>query len=152
MVGFPFGNFRIKACIQLPKLIAVYHVLHRLSVPRHPPYALKRLIYAQKIIFLSKLNLKIFIYSNILDCSSIRTIGYRYCLIVPTVETIKIDIHYLQFKNLKVSMVEDSGIEPLTSECKSGALPAELIPREKWWAEDDSNVRPHPYQGCALTT
>jgi hypothetical protein len=24
--------------------------------------------------------------------------------------------------------------------------------RDKWWAWDDSNVRPHPYQGCALTT
>ena len=24
-----------------PKLIAAYHVLHRLSEPRHPPYALK---------------------------------------------------------------------------------------------------------------
>jgi hypothetical protein len=23
---------------------------------------------------------------------------------------------------------------------------------QKWWAWDDSNVRPHPYQGCALTT
>jgi hypothetical protein len=27
------------------------------------------------------------------------------------------------------------------------------IKREgEWWAWDDSNVRPHPYQGCALTT
>ena len=26
-----------------PKLIAVYHVLHRLSLPRHPPYALSSL-------------------------------------------------------------------------------------------------------------
>jgi len=42
-----------------------------------------------------------FIYSNILDCSSIRTIGYRYCLIVLTVWTIKIDIHYLQFEKTK---------------------------------------------------
>ena len=25
-------------------------------------------------------------------------------------------------------------------------------PNETWWAWDDSNVRPHPYQGCALTT
>ena len=24
--------------------------------------------------------------------------------------------------------------------------------RLSWWAWDDSNVRPHPYQGCALTT
>ena len=23
---------------------------------------------------------------------------------------------------------------------------------QTWWAWDDSNVRPHPYQGCALTT
>ena len=39
-------------------------------------------------------------------------------------------------------------------DCKSGALPAELIPRISlcWWAEEDSNFRPHPYQGCALTT
>jgi hypothetical protein len=48
--------------------------------------------------------------------------------------------------------------------CKAGALPTELWPqparrrrkqnrrRKNWWAWDDSNVRPHPYQGCALTT
>ena len=24
--------------------------------------------------------------------------------------------------------------------------------RENWWAWDDSNVRPHAYQACALTT
>ena len=47
--------------------------------------------------------------------------------------------------------------------CKAGALPAELWPQPwnrwrrarhggpEWWAWDDSNVRPHPYQGCALT-
>src|ERR1700741_309009 len=28
-----------------PKLIAAYHVLHRLSMPRHPPYALIRFKY-----------------------------------------------------------------------------------------------------------
>jgi hypothetical protein len=61
--------------------------------------------------------------------------------------------------------------------CKAGALPTELWPLEKanvrrtngryptrrqrrplkarphkWWAWIDSNDRPHPYQGCALTT
>ena len=42
--------------------------------------------------------------------------------------------------------------------CKAGALPTELWPqisedlKDIWWAWDDSNVRPHPYQGCALTT
>jgi hypothetical protein len=57
--------------------------------------------------------------------------------------------------------------------CKAGALPTELWPLEwacifrakarrtdrtrptgtkGWWAWIDSNDRPHPYQGCALTT
>src|SRR5437588_1541467 len=40
----PFGNPGITACLQLPRLIAAYHVLRRLPVPRHPPCALTRLI------------------------------------------------------------------------------------------------------------
>ena len=32
------------------------------------------------------------------------------------------------------------------------AGPIRDSPVPKWWAWDDSNVRPHPYQGCALTT
>ena len=36
----PFGNPRINGCIAYPWLIADYYVLHRLLVPRHPPYAL----------------------------------------------------------------------------------------------------------------
>ena len=24
--------------------------------------------------------------------------------------------------------------------------------RDSWWVWEDSNHRPHPYQGCALTT
>ena len=56
-----------------------------------------------------------FIYSNIHDCSSIRTIGYRYCLIVLTVEQSKLIFIIYNLKKLKVLLVEDSGIEPLTS-------------------------------------
>ena len=36
----PFGNLRISARCSSPKLIAAYHVLHRLQIPRHPPCAL----------------------------------------------------------------------------------------------------------------
>ena len=43
--GFPIRNPRIKGCSQLPaRLFAACYVLHRLSVPRHPPNALQRLI------------------------------------------------------------------------------------------------------------
>jgi hypothetical protein len=30
--------------------------------------------------------------------------------------------------------------------------PGQVLPRKNWWAWDDSNVRPHAYQACALTT
>lgn len=40
----PFGNPRIKACLSFTGLIAICYALHRLSMPRHPPYALSSLI------------------------------------------------------------------------------------------------------------
>ena len=73
-------------------------------MPRHPPYALKRLNYAQK-----KISVQI---KFLLECSSIRTF-----MIVLLFEQSDIDIDkYLQCKKAKsVFVVEDSGIEPLTS-------------------------------------
>jgi hypothetical protein len=54
-----------------PKLIAVYHVLHRLSLPRHPPYALSSLtiknrnqIYQLHTIFNKNAALMRFYYLN----------------------------------------------------------------------------------------
>ena len=42
--GFPHSEiFGSKLVRNSPKLIAAYHVLHRLSAPRHPPNALKAL-------------------------------------------------------------------------------------------------------------
>ena len=42
--GFSHSEiFGSELIISLPKLIADYHVLHRLLLPRHPPYALNNL-------------------------------------------------------------------------------------------------------------
>ena len=74
-------------------------------MPRHPPYALKRLNYAQK-----KISVQI---KFLLECSSIRTF-----MIVHLFEQSDIDIDKIIYdlKKLKVYIVvEDSGIEPLTS-------------------------------------
>src|SRR3546814_6695857 len=46
--GFPHSDiFGSKSARDSPKLFAACHVLHRLSVPRHPPDALRRLISAK---------------------------------------------------------------------------------------------------------
>ena len=47
--------------------------------------------------------------------------------------------------------MEDSGIEPLTSWMQIRRSPSWANPPVFWWAEKDSNYRPHTYQGCALT-
>ena len=42
--GFPHSDIPGSKCIcHFPRLIAAYHVLHRLLVPRHPPCALSNL-------------------------------------------------------------------------------------------------------------
>ena len=45
LLGSPILKSRVKLIDSKPELIAVYHVLHRLFVPRHPPDALTRLNY-----------------------------------------------------------------------------------------------------------
>ena len=69
--GLPHSEIRGSKVIHTsPRLIAVYHVLHRLLVPRHPPDALLRLI---KSLNTSKDNT-----SDILNSQS-QYISYIYC-------------------------------------------------------------------------
>jgi hypothetical protein len=44
-IGFPHSDISGYKCVfdNSPKLFAAYHVLHRLLLPRHPPYALNYL-------------------------------------------------------------------------------------------------------------
>ena len=48
--GFPHSEIRGSTIARIsPRLIAACYVLHRLSMPRHPPNALQRLIYLCKV-------------------------------------------------------------------------------------------------------
>ena len=40
------------------------------------------------------------------------------------------------------------------SAARAKALASEIaaVKRKIWWAQEDSNLRPHAYQACALTT
>ncbi len=56
LIGFPHSDIAgSKDVCSSPTLIAAYHVLHRLLVPRHPPNALSSLI--KKILLSLKLPL-----------------------------------------------------------------------------------------------
>jgi hypothetical protein len=49
-VGFPIRKSPDQSLLgNSPKLFAAYHVLHRLLVPRHPPYALSSLLTRRRL-------------------------------------------------------------------------------------------------------
>src|SRR6185503_4070123 len=61
-MGFPHSDISGSKCVgNSPELFAAYHVLHRLSVPRHPPNALVVLdsttVCQRRMIFRSSLRL-----------------------------------------------------------------------------------------------
>ena len=104
-------------CIS-PQLFAAYHVLHRLLMPRHSPYALLSLT-----IFELCLILLIFM----LIAGFLPDFNFRYCRSFFLI-CITFAFHYSIFKFRSLQDLS----------C--------------WWAQVDSNHRPHAYQACALTT
>ena len=111
----------IHACWS-PWLFAAYHVLLRLLMPRHSPYALISLTIW--IMFSSSLK---WFYSIIAYCS------FYY----PTY-----NFHCLSFSSFA-----------LLSSLFNFQATFLLQPLQiAWWAQVDSNHRPHAYQACALTT
>ena len=69
----PFGNLGIyRLLVSSPELIADFNVLHRLQLPRHPPYALIHLI-----IYLSTLaeTNSVLVYSHRILRLNLRTLN-----------------------------------------------------------------------------
>ena len=69
----PFGNLGIyRLLVSSPELIADFNVLHRLQLPRHPPYALIHLI-----IYLSTLaeTKSVLVYSHRILRLNLRTLN-----------------------------------------------------------------------------
>ena len=101
-IGFPIQKSPDQSLFGgSPKLIAAYHVFHRLPIPRHPPLAL------------SSLTIKI---------ASLRH-HYPYSLVKEHVKNKSL------WKSVKLYVVEVNGFEPMTSCVQSRRSPTELHPR-----------------------
>ena len=132
-----------------PGLIAAAHVLHRLSTPRHPPYALSSLT-----VFLR----------HVRNCSRPRFYpgtSTRSCLACYNKGFFLFLFPCCQRTRRPLWSWTGSNRRPPA--CKADALPTELQPHafsgrdrpfrlaHKLWAWADLNCRPHAYQACALT-
>ena len=112
-----------------PLLIAAYHVFLRLLVPSHPPYALSSLTYftvnVYKIIICFHFGLIVFTYFRML----VLPINYFriYLYIFQCANR-----YFIHKKILCQYFLEN-------------------IQNILWWAQMESNHRPHAYQACALT-
>ena len=116
-----------------PKLIAAYHVFHRLPVPRHSPCALVRLTFQ----------------------TFFKNIWYPLDSLLPT----KIMLPFLlklqyflkrTYYNLCFAVIIQFSRYVLVMFLKA-QFPETLI-FITWWAKMDSNHRPHDYQSCALAS
>ncbi len=202
--GFPHSEIPGSKLVRSsPRLIAAYHVLHRLSAPRHPPNALKTLDRSHDRCSLSCKSASRqlqktsrsqkdrspspFENSDLMLAEHDRN-GPAFAAATVTFPLNDVDdlpsrAIPIDLRRQQNSCFPDSHNGPSPSSrsnarhmtnwwsqsgsnrrpdaCKATALPAELWPQFwqmrtdrpcAWWAWDDSNVRPHPYQGCALTT
>ena len=107
-IGLPHSEILgSKVVCTSPRLIAAYHVLHRLSVPRHPPFAL---------ISLTKTG---FQQITTVLCKRIHTSVWQ--IVLPNPYSI---VKEQLGKLLKItSLVEITGIEPVTSGLQSRRSP-----------------------------
>ena len=112
-----------------PKLIAAYHVLHRLSDPRHPPYALicfkKFKLYSiDCILYMCNLLVITTFYSQY-----VKELKSKYSYRIIEIDDDKImnlqtlSQHHNKYKNH--FNVEDIGVEPMTL-CVQGRCSSQL--------------------------
>lgn len=138
MTGFPIQKSPDQSLLSnSPKLIAAFHVFHRLPAPRHPPFALYSLATIKPQIKFKRFNANIQIqrhrkfhpckknYKSFYSCllydttpleSLVQILSERdhssgSCCFILTFNRLS--------KNKELIVVEDSGIEPLTS-CVQG--------------------------------
>ena len=119
-----------------PKLIAAYHVFHRLPVPRHSPCALVRLT-IQTILFREWL---------------VFPLDSLFCqrrLLLPFLLKLQ---YFLKgtYYNLCFAVIIQFSRYVLVMFLK--ARSPETLIFITWWAKMDSNHRPHDYQSCALAS
>src|SRR5215210_6919483 len=190
--GFPHSEILGSKLVRSsPRLIAAYHVLHRLSAPRHPPNALKTLDHSHDRcppLGSDRLDTQ---KDHLLPNPSRSPEGAlpvrehacrthpiparqshagRWAIVSPNSRICSL----FTISNIRRPLLQQRRIAFDTEHATSGGARRDRtddlmlakhalsqlsygpewswVVCNPWWAWDDSNVRPHPYQGCALTT
>ena len=145
-----------------PRLIAVSHVLHRLLMPRHSPYALLRLNFSKRISRFSLLGSR-----SILNCLSFVNkylLGFLFALKKLPFSSLlnlhlSVKLYFTHFfgKTYLISFKLIKSVLFYLFVLLFNILYSVFNEHIKkltflWSAWMDSNHRPHAYQACALAT
>ena len=140
--GFPHSDIRgsMDVC-SYPRLFAAYHVLLRLPVPRHSPCAL--------------ISLTVFPNSRfyVLPTKEIRFCSFPLYLLSSFIA-----VALFGFQGTRRALFRELYSRAQPSRSRRASMlrvrgyfnPLSLL-IGFWWAQVDSNHRPHAYQACALT-
>ena len=150
--GFPHSDISgsMRMC-RSPKLFAACHVLLRLLMPRHSPCALFRLTSRRESFRIrvsgsqnyagsfSRVSRNCF-YPNFLKFHNL-TKKLSFCCLA-----------CLPLFSFQCADFRSVGNGPRRSVLRTLGSVSGFPARFPWWAEVDSNHRPHDYQSCALTS
>ena len=137
-----------------PLLIAVNHVLLRLSMPRH---ALCALLCFTICSFGSSQNFRVQLFVVFFYPTFWLFTFMSLFLLTRSFHLHLLSLFCFQAALFSVLFQEQISTDDLFSStdicsCKQDICFFLRLPFGKWWAQMDSNHRPHAYQACALTT
>ena len=131
--GFPHSEIRGSKLVRSsPRHIAAYHVLHRLSAPRHPPNALKTLDRSHRrcpLLDTARTDRKDQLASLIHSPHGLGRMHLLFTMFVDHVSSRSRDEFFSWTSRRSTEWWSQTGSNRRPPACKAGALPAELWPR-----------------------
>ena len=125
-----------------PKLFAACHVLHRLLMPRHSPCALLRLTWNYAGFFVVSASIVV------LPSGALAPIVFHNFLLPFLLPCFLLLVFFVQFSRCCLPAFLKARSQYLPLRVSIHIRPSE----SEWWAQVDSNHRPHDYQSCALAS
>ena len=114
---FPNSEISGSKCVcHSPKLIAAYHVLHRLPVPRHPPCALTRLISCVSVLIPRHYN------TSLVSFQRASKTNFEYRMSNNEFRNSTFDIGHSTFALLLIEAWSAGDFRDLSSDPKAGLL------------------------------
>ena len=136
----PFGHRGINAYCQLP------HAFRRLSRPSSPLTAKASTVCAYSLDHITASCLGLHAHGGTKptheynDSINKETCVSRLSLTTRLIDNLKRSLRHKLLKNRS------------RPQCRTLSILSYAPNHSEWWVWEDSNHRPHPYQGCALTT